>query len=185
MSEIIDFYNGKIPLHGKTFNGVCMFNHTQMDYCHDFIQWLFPTVKVSAHHPNAPTLTQEDIETFNNSPILKKKLLYAFDTYLRFLGLEYQVDGDGSVFIGLADNYLERKLCWQTGYNHNFLRITRILSCLRLLGCEQDSDLFYDCLINLMRMNYSGFNRDTLIHWAHAVDLLNSIPTPCPHSIIG
>lgn len=145
MSEIIDFYDGKIDLHDKTFAGVCMFSNKQLDHCHDFIQWLFPTVERSSHHPNAPTLTQEDIKTFRASPVLKKKLLYSLDTFLRFLGLEYMDNGRMS-WITTGSNYPERKTCWQTPFNHNYLRITRVLACLKHCGLDQEAEAFLKCL---------------------------------------
>jgi len=165
MSKIIDFYNGKIPLHGRTFNDVCMFNNKQLDICHDFIQWLFPTVKVSAHHPNAPTLTQEDIETFNNNSILKKKLLYAFDTYLLFLGLVSTIDTDGITWIEKGDNYPDRKLCWQTPFNHNYLRITRVLDCLITCGLEREAKAFFNCLEGLTYQSCGSISFESYSYW--------------------
>ena len=169
MSLIIAFYNGEHALRGKTLSGVQMFNYEHMDLCHDFIQWMFPTLEQSAHHPSAPILTLEDIEEFRASPILKKKLRCSFSRFLWFLGLDFITHPDGRVWVFAAENYDERKVHWQTPYNHNYLRITRVLKCLLLLGLEEEAKAFFDCLTYLFWNRYGSISKESYRYWYKAV----------------
>ena len=88
---------------------------------------------------------------------------------LDFYGLKCYLDDDNQILIQKADNYNERKNNWQTGKNHNFLRITRMLICLKLLGCEDISLAFYKSLLILVKENPKGFNVISLDYWKDAV----------------
>ena len=169
MSKIIAFYNGEHILRGKTLSGVQMFNYEHMDLCHDFIQWMFPTLEQSAHHPTAPILTLEDIEEFKADPVLKKKLRCSFSKFLGFLGLylDYRVDGDA--WVGLAGNYDDRRLHWQTPHNHNYLRITRVLTCLRLCGLENEAKAFFKVLDYLFWKHYGSIPEESYHYWSNAL----------------
>ena len=64
MSEITDFYRGSLNKNGVNLNDIWDMSFEELDKCHNFIQYLFPTQEVSQFHPEAPLLTNEDIEEF-------------------------------------------------------------------------------------------------------------------------
>ena len=57
MSEIIQFYNNLPNEKGVTLNDIWDMPFEELDKCHNFIQYLFPTQEVSQFHPDAPLLS--------------------------------------------------------------------------------------------------------------------------------
>jgi len=96
----------------------------RLEDSHDYIQWLFPLNEPSAHNSNAPILTKEDIEEFRNSPRLRWALLTSVHIFVRFL------------------HFTTRN--WVSSFDHNQLRITRMLKCLMLLGLEEYARVLLD-----------------------------------------
>ena len=63
--------------------------------------------------------------------------------------------------------FLERNSNWKAVYNHNHLRITRIIKCLRLLVSDQEADKFYNDVLHLLG-DYNKINEVTLDYWKNA-----------------
>jgi hypothetical protein len=133
-----------------------------LETVHDYIQWLFPLKERSQFNPNAPVLSDRDIETFRSSEALKRMLLGAFTKMLEFYGLEIQ---DRKV---VRSSVWEQRKCWLTPYNHNFLRITRILTSLRLLGLEEYAEAFYVALGELYKEYADCIGPKTWRFWTDA-----------------
>ena len=170
MSEIIDFYSGGEDLKGRTLEYMWNFDYFALENVHDYIQYLFPITEPSYFNRGFPRLLTSDIRQFRNSQELKHNLLISFVVMLDFFGLK--ISAEEKITIEKAENYNERKDNWQTGRNHNFLRITRILTSLKLLGLEDVSLAFYWCLIRLVEEDPSGFNFISLEYWKAAVSEL-------------
>ena len=81
----------------------------------------------------------------------------SFAVFLRFLGLEY-VDGAVVEAEGLAGR---REVF--TSFNHNWLRITRVLLCLRTLGLDDECRAFFGYLDRIARAGV-GVTPDTLAY---------------------
>ena len=111
-----------------------MWNQTpkQLELEHDYIQWMFPLNEVSGFNTDAPILTEEDIYKFTSSEKLMNTLAESFKVILKFYGFE--IYDSINIMIGFSTDFTERSKIWITPGNHNFLRITRILKCLILLG---------------------------------------------------
>jgi hypothetical protein len=104
---------------------------------HDFIQWLFPTDGPSLYNPDAPVLDAATIARFRADPLLRNRLRRSFDRWLAFSGITRTDDG-------LAlDNPNPRVWGRQ---NHNWLRITRVLRSLNLLGLPDEAQAFFALL---------------------------------------
>ena len=73
------------------------FKHAELEYIHDYIQWLFPSPQPSMFNSDAPLLTQEDIILFNTDPVLREHLLEAFKKILDFYGFELQEGMQGEI----------------------------------------------------------------------------------------
>ena len=80
----------------------------------------------------------------------------------RFLGLA--LSGGGIVE---EDNFAARIPDVWVGFNHNRLRLTRVLRCLKLLGLEAEAQALYDRLEALARK--FPIPLDTLQYWTEAV----------------
>src|SRR5262249_62364056 len=72
---------------------------------------------------------------------LRQRLLLSLDLMLDFYGLRRE----GSEIVR-APNYGERAFEWLTPHNHNFLRLTRVLTSLRELGLPEWSRALLRCL---------------------------------------
>ena len=169
MSKLIDFYNGEPNPKGRTLESIWEFDFLALENIHDYIQWLFPIIEPRYFTRDVPSLLTSDIRQFKNDKNLKRNLLISFLTMLNFYGLDGSVDDSRTFTVYKGENYEERRLCWQTGRNHNFLRITRILISLKLLGCEEISLAFYKCLMKLVEEDSAGFNFTSLMYWKDAV----------------
>jgi hypothetical protein len=108
MSAIIDFYK-HLPAEGcrHVLSDTWGWSFDRLEREHDYIQWWFPLEEPSAHNPDAPLLTEEDIEEFQSNAELQARALNSVHTFMRFLFF--------------------RKNLWARGYDHNQLRITRML----------------------------------------------------------
>ena len=56
---------------------------------------------------------------------------------------------------------------WNTQHNHNQLRITRVIECLRLLVSDGEADNFYKNVLGLIKDN-NQVNMRTLNFWKNA-----------------
>ena len=54
--DLIRFFKNELPdSKGRYHKDILQFNHEQIEYNHDFIQWILPTIDKSQFHPEAPT----------------------------------------------------------------------------------------------------------------------------------
>lgn len=163
MSRLIDFYRGvATDVAGRTLEEILQYTDGEMESIHDFIQWTFPLQEASRFNPNAPLLSDSDVATFRADGALQDGLLAALDRFLTFLGLERNTDE-----IVPASNYPSRSEILKTP-NHNWLRITRVLHCLRLLGQEEAGRRLFLCLEKLQSEGRAAVASDTLRYWRDA-----------------
>jgi len=88
---------------------------------HDFIQWLFPLNEKSRAVGNTPILNDTDIRIIRDSETAVLNLAKSSERYKEFL---------------------QRTDKWQAPYNHNHLRITRVIKSLRLLADDDSANGF-------------------------------------------
>ena len=149
MSALTDFYRGVGgDAANRRFDDVLGRDFEWLERTHDYIQWLFPLDVSSAFNPDAPLLTAEDRREFAASPELAANLNRAFRRMLDFYG--FVVAGTRPrLQLARGDSFERRRLTWLTAGNHNLLRISRILSSLRLLGHPELAEAFFDALERL------------------------------------
>ena len=136
MSRLTDFYRGEATdAEGRTIDEIWAWDDEQLEEVHDYIQWLFPTSTRSAYHPNAPVLTEEEIGVFRASSELRGRLRQSFIRFLSFVGLAIL---DHSRVVEGA-NFDERCGEIWTYENHNWLRVSRVLASLCILGLEEEA----------------------------------------------
>ena len=63
--------------------------------------------------------------------------------------------------------FLDRVDQWRVGYNHNQLRITRIIECLRLLIGDNEANKFYENVLSILGSD-NKINKKTIKFWAEA-----------------
>lgn len=163
MSRLIAFYRGEADdSEGRSLADYWSFSDGQMESRHDFIQWMFPLEEPSQFNPDAPTLTRADREAFQGDPALRDNLTKSFDRFLGFLGLARE--GDRVV---TAPDFDDKR--WRLNEpNHNWLRITRVLASLRLLGLPDQSRSFHRGLEELIAHGKARITADTRAYWKDA-----------------
>lgn len=165
MSKITQFYLGECTDDaGRTFDQIMCFKEGWMEMCHDYIQWLFPLPDPSNFHEEAPLLSPDDEIAFGSNLELRKRLQMAAEKFLWFLGLRWTVAVDRTGSIDKAENFEKRKSVLEN-FNHNHLRITRMMRCLTLCGRQDISRALYDFLI---QNGYGSANSRE--YWKRAVD---------------
>jgi len=166
MSRLVDYYRGEsADTEGRTLAETWSWSDDELEEVHDFIQWLFPLPEPSRFNPDAPLLTREDIAAFQGDKLLRANLRRSFERFLTFLGLT--VREDGQVIEG--PNFASRRADTWAFPNHNWLRISRVLRSLTLLGLEDQARLFYDWLEVVYRSGRFPIQADTFRYWTEAV----------------
>ncbi len=146
---LVQFYREKEPdTAGRRLSQILAWSDDQLEYTHDYIQWLFPLQTYSQFNDDAPILDEAQINIFRGDRDLQAKVLEAFRRMLRFYGFDYQDQAEESDFppITRSANWQQHRANWLTSGNHNFLRITRILTSLQLLGLESQAQAFFRAL---------------------------------------
>jgi hypothetical protein len=128
---VVAFYRGAPDARGRTLADILSWGHDRLEARHDFIQYLFPLRVPSGVVPSAPLVTDATAAAFAADPALRANLARALDAMLDFYGLRYD---EPTGRVERAPHFAERTRVWLTPRNHNFLRLTRILTSLRLLG---------------------------------------------------
>ncbi|WP_165243926.1 opioid growth factor receptor-related protein [Paludisphaera soli] len=165
MSRLLAFYRGTgEDAAGRTLADVWALDDDAMEFHHDFIQWMFPLEEPSRFNFQAPVLDEEDLRAFRDDPALRENLLRSFDRFLAFLGLAREDD----TVAPAADFESKRGIFLSP--DHNWLRITRVLTSLRLLGLGEQSKAFHQALLRLMEEGRARITPETRRYWAAATD---------------
>lgn len=130
MSALTDFLSGEgVDAAGRSLADVLAFDDAALESRHDFIQWLFPLPDGSAAVPGSPVLTDQDAAAIRSDPRALANLTAAAERLQDFYA---QTHG------------------WRATFDHNHLRITRIIRSLRLLRGDAAADAFRDGVLALL-----------------------------------
>ena len=163
---VLDFYIGRgKDAAGRRLEDIWRFSNEDLEENHDYIQWLFPLTDRSAFNPRAPILDEATIDRFRADESLRRNLERSLEVMLDFYGLELAGDR-----IGRASNFAERSANWLTSFNHNFLRLTRILKALTLLGLGVRAGQLFECLEDIYSTHGRVIGERTMSFWRRAVE---------------
>jgi hypothetical protein len=132
---------------GRLVTDVLGFSDDQLEAVHDYIQWLFPLETRSGAQPGAPVLTPAEIEGIRADRRAADSLAKATERMLHF--------------------YRSTEW-WLTGYDHNHLRITRILHSLKLLVGPEAARSFHNAVLAMHEAAGAPVNARSLHYWAEA-----------------
>jgi len=169
-SKLVRYYrrNGT-DQKGRSLRDIRALSLQQLEETHDFIQWLFPLPEQSSANPDAPLLSEADIQQFVADNELRLELLQSLKVVLRFFG--FAVGGSSeSPRISRADDFSTRQAIWLHPFNHNFFRISRILRSLTLLGCHAYAAAILECLEGVYAESRGKIGPKTIQYWRNAVD---------------
>jgi hypothetical protein len=165
--NLVDFYLGNAPdYQGRMLRDIWTWDYGKLEDTHDYIQVLFPLPESSAFNSRAPILRPEDISEFRANASIRENLLRSFRLMLDFYGLEY---AEAPPLVRNADHFLEQARSWLVFGDHNHLRITRILKCLRICGLDVAARAFLACLLSLREEQPREISEETLAYWRDAV----------------
>ncbi len=169
--NIIPFYYGlEANNNHVTLHQILSWDDGQLEAVHNYIQWLFPLETASGPNPTAPVLDQATIQTFRGDARLKNELLNSFRRMLIFYGLRMD---EATRVITRAPNFNVRAAVWLTPIDHNyhnFLRITRIIHSLCILGLTEYGRAFLTVMTDIARNEGSAtVGNDTLRYWQTAI----------------
>ena len=168
-SAVVAFYRGSGRDHrGRSLADIQEFDFYELEFNHDYIQWLFPLPEPSGANLSAPLLSKEDIAAFQSDQFLRQKLQQSFLRMLQFYGLGL-VDSDRNAEIVRDASFDERSGLWLTAGNHNFLRISRMLRSLSLLGLGAYARAFLECLETIYAENPTTVGTTTIGYWRRAI----------------
>ena len=139
--------NEGVDFKGRSLSEIWKYTDIQIEQNHDFIQVVFPLNKPSANAFHGFYLSdQSELLKLQNSETVKSNLIKSARWFLGFL---------------------ERSMSWRKGYDHNQLRITRVIECLRLLVSNEVADTFYKDILLILGTDNS-VNQRTLQFWSEA-----------------
>jgi len=144
-TPILDFYRDITPTpDGHTYSSVLAMTDHELEGHHEYIQWLFPTVKPSMFH-DAPTLTEYEAEVMFADPVLRDRVVEAFRRILLFW--DFRLRGKSIIYEGTP--------AVMGGFNHNWLRMTRVIASLRELGHRDLAATFCQTLLKFPNIDMS------------------------------
>jgi ubiquitin C-terminal hydrolase len=140
MTEIILFYQDNLRANNKDgyfYSDIISWSDYRLDVEHDFIQWLFPD-RTGGVNPDAPKLTDDDIEIFRTDKKIRKNVIRATSRILQFYGYMFTKDG---VFQVQDLNRQEKGRYIGLYSEHNYRRLTRIMKFLNKIDMRKASSL--------------------------------------------
>ena len=145
--DLLNFLRGKsTDFKGRYLSDIWNYNDDEIEYNHDFIQLIFPLDKPSqAVFNNIYLKSFEDILLIKKDKVIQNNILKSKNWFLEFL---------------------KRNNQWKSYSDHNQLRITRVIECLRLLISDKEADLFYEHIKSMI--GKERINKTTLHFWSQA-----------------
>ena len=131
----------------RTLQDIWSYSDKEIERRHDFIQVIFPLNKPSQAVSHGYYLDTQDL--VNQIKTNKEAVT--------------NISRSSQWFF----SFLERNMYWNTRHDHNQLRITRIIECLRLLVSDEEADNFYNNVLELIEDN-NHVNTRTLNFWSNA-----------------
>ena len=162
---LLRFYAGEgTDDRGRTIADIWAYSHEDLESVHDYIQWLFPLADRSAFNPDAPLLDDETTGRFRRDVRLRGNLERSLRVMLDFYGLA--IAGEEILRV---PSFGERARHWLTPGNHNFLRLTRILKSLSMLGLEDRARQLLQALEEIDRKRPGIIGERSMGFWSRAV----------------
>ena len=132
---------------GRTLEEIWGYSDNKINHTHDFIQIVFPLNKPSNSSFHGYYLDNALlIENIKGNKVISQNLIKSSQWFLSFL---------------------KRNQDWRNSSNHNQLRITRVIKCLRLLVSDERADKFYQDVLEVLGDDHH-INKRTLAFWENA-----------------
>lgn len=103
----------------------------RLELTHDYIQRVFPLPDPSRADRSVRPAAEEELARIRGNETAKRNVARAYDMMLRF----WELDGEKYKDMSIRRHWVKRH-----GKNHNLLRISRVLKCLKLLDMSEYDD---------------------------------------------
>ena len=154
--DLIRFFkNEETDSKWRYHQDILQFTNEQIEYNHDFIQWIFPTIEKSQFHPDSPTIDKRFKERFQKDELAKYNYCKSCQLYLNYIGFHCE---NGNI------QCIKSGRIYELPY-HNQLRITRMLNSLNQVGNNPCSANVYQALMKEIRSDSDGIDERTLEYW--------------------
>ena len=149
----INFFQNEINnIDGLKYNDILNYDNKRLEDRHNYIQYLFPLPVKSKYNPDTRVIDQIFINEAIINMKIRKNIIKSFLRMLNFYGYSYSVKPFDIIDKGEYKQWLSRG-------NHNYLRITRILKFLMLVGMELLAYKFVEQLCKLRdKIDEESFN---------------------------
>ena len=175
---VLKFFKGeddsRIPY---SIDRVAEFTDDEMEMYHDFIQWVYPTIKPSHFHPDAPTIDADFVHMLEYNECAYHNYCRSCKRYLHYLNFECKGNGEILLQAGSKASVEEHAKDFYYLPGHNYLRITRALESLRDTGHTKCSQRLYAALMHSLRFAPAHWvSPMTLAFWKNTqTDMNNSV----------
>ena len=144
-TKILEFLEGKgKDAKGRSLDEIIDQDDEFWSHQHDFIQWVFPLNERSRAVPNSPVLNEFEIPFIKESALAQASIDRSIERYKVFL---------------------RNNKKWHKKYDHNRLRITRVLKCLTLFRDVQAARQFKYWVATEIGDAIDTVNERTKQHW--------------------
>lgn len=133
---------------------------------HDMIQWAFPIEVPSDYNPFAPLFNRHLFSIDHSPERLRRSQRMLFRAYCRSIGI-LAINEDDPNQMKFAF-HLETNGYTFPPNNHQHLRITRVITSLRLFGQDEIAKSFADFMLQLARDYPERINNTTVDYWYNA-----------------
>ncbi|MCJ1390406.1 hypothetical protein MMC18_003265 [Xylographa bjoerkii] len=154
---------------GRTLTSILSWSDRKLEACHDYIQVLFPLPEASAFSYGAPVVDRTTFDAFRSRPALQAQLRAALARILVFYGFDLR-DTDRGPEITCGADFAAASRNWVTRFDHNHLRITRILRSLRVLGLESEARAFFAALQAVGKACEGRISQKSMMFWTRAAE---------------
>jgi hypothetical protein len=160
--RLLAFYRGFEPDGaGRLISEVWAFSFDELEFHHDFIQWIFPLAQPSRFNPSAPLITAYDCYAFDTDRDLRRRAMRSLDLMLAFYGFE-RAEAD----IVPGSNFTERCNNWAWPKDHNHLRLSRMVQSLRLMTFNTEALCLRRALLRVAdTLGPERIGPTTVQHW--------------------
>ncbi|KAI4124355.1 MAG: hypothetical protein LQ341_007085 [Variospora aurantia] len=173
----VRFYDPKIQApdsRGRTLTSILAWPDDRLEHSHDYIQILFPLPERSPFNFSAPVIDEQTFSQFRSKSELRDRLRDSFVRLLHFYGFELapQVStdeaSDGKYRVNLGVDFPHASRNWVTRFDHNHLRITRIIRSCRILGLDDEAQAFHAALWRVNTERPGVISQKSFMFWARA-----------------
>ncbi len=146
--KLLSFLQDVRPDHrGRFLSDIWKFSDEQIESTHDFIQWVFPLDEPSGAQPDAPVLEPAEIALIRKSSPATMNVERSTEWFLGFLA---------------------RSNDWLAPYDHNHLRITRMIRSNRLLLGELAAESARSRVLHLLERAKGKVGETAIGFWMRA-----------------